>query len=117
MKKRGLFLIVCLISIMAMGWDVPGQAASAKPVLYFWGDGCPACKDVAPVIEKMISQGVPIEKHEVYNDKKNMDYLAMLFKVQGIPEQEWAIPVAFHNGKMYMGVPRILELEKESANE
>ena len=39
----------------------------------------------------------------------------MVFKMNGIPESEWAIPVAFYNGNMYMGVPRIFELEKELA--
>ncbi len=87
--------------------------APVKPILYFWGDGCPACKEVAPVIDKLIAAKLPIEKFEVYNDRSNMDRLAMLFKMNGVPEQDWAIPVAFHNGKMYMGVPNILALAKE----
>ena len=37
----------------------------------------------------------------------------MSFKMHGVPEAEWAIPVAFYSGRMYMGVPRIMELEKE----
>lgn len=89
------------------------EAATVNPILYFWGDGCPACKEVAPVIDKLIAAKLPIEKFEVYNDRSNMDRLAMLFKMNGVPEQDWAIPVAFHNGKMYMGVPNILALAKE----
>ena len=89
------------------------EAAPVKPILYFWGDGCPACKEVAPVIDKLIAAKLPIEKYEVYNDRGNMDRLAMLFKMNGVPEQDWAIPVAFHNSKMYMGVPNILALAKE----
>ena len=34
-------------------------------------------------------------------------------KKNHVPERDWAIPVAFHNSKMYMGVPNILALAKE----
>jgi len=87
--------------------------AAVKPVLYFWGEGCPACKEVAPVIDKLIAGNILVEKYEVYNDRNNMDRLAMLFKVKDVPEQHWMIPVAFYNGEMYMGAPNILALAKE----
>ena len=32
------------------------EAAPAKTVMYFYGSTCPACKEVAPVIEKMIAK-------------------------------------------------------------
>ena len=116
MKSWMICLMICLMVALPLGRGPTIQAAPMKPVLYFWGDGCPACKEVAPVIDKLIAGKIPLEKYEVYNDRNNMDRLAMLFKMNGVPETEWAIPVAFYNGNMFMGVPRILELEKELNN-
>ena len=113
MKSWMICLMICLMVALPLGRGPTIQAAPMKPVLYFWGDGCPACKEVAPVIDKLIVGKIPLEKYEVYNDRGNMDRLAMLFKMNGVPEQDWAIPVAFHNSKMYMGVPNILALAKE----
>ena len=117
MKSWMICLMICLMVALPLGRWPTIQAAPMKPVLYFWGDGCPACKEVAPVIDKLIVGKIPLEKYEVYNDRNNMDRLAMLFKMNGVPETEWAIPVAFYNGNMFMGVPRILELEKELNNQ
>jgi cytochrome c biogenesis protein CcdA/glutaredoxin len=89
------------------------KAAPMKTVLYFYGNTCPACKEVAPLIERIIDKGVPVEKYEVYENRENADRMVMSFKMYGVPETEWAIPVAFYNGQMYMGIPRIQELEKE----
>ncbi len=111
--KKWLLLVFIGALIFTVTAAALAEAAPVKPILYFWGDGCPACKEVAPVIDKLIAKQLPIEKHEVYNDRGNMDRLAMLFKMNGVPEQDWAIPVAFYNGKMYMGVPNIMALAKE----
>ena len=116
MKSWMICLMICLMVALPLGRGPTIQAAPMKPVLYFWGDGCPACKEVAPVIDKLIVGKIPLEKYEVYNDRNNMARLAMLFKMNGVPETEWAIPVAVYNGNMFMGGPRMLELEKELNN-
>lgn len=115
--KKWLLLVLMGVLLLNATQLTTSEAAPVKPILYFWGEGCPACKDVAPVIDKLIAGKYPVEKYEVYNDRNNMDRLAMLFKMNGVPEQDWAIPVAFYNGKMYMGAPNILALGKEVAPE
>ncbi|MBV5350504.1 hypothetical protein JZU71_05145, partial [bacterium] len=115
LKKWSSCLLLGLL-LVGLGVFTMGEAAPAKTVMYFYGSTCPACKEVAPVIEKIIAKGVPLEKYEMYDNKENMDRLAMLFKLNGIPEHQWAVPVAFYNGQVYMGIPRILELEKELAD-
>ena len=104
----GIF-ILSLVHVSAV------QAAPAKTVLYFYGSTCPACKEAAPSIERILAKGVPVEKYEVYENRDNADRMVMSFKMYGIPETEWAIPVAFYSGRMYMGVPKIQELEAELA--
>ena len=111
MKKwLPLILLGAFLSSILIGAQV--NAASVKSVLYFYGNTCPACKEVAPVMERIVAKGIPMEKYEVYTNRKNADSMAMSFKMHGVPESEWAIPVAFYNGQMFMGIPRILELEK-----
>ncbi len=114
LKKWCSCLLLGLL-LIGLGFAATVEAAQVKTVMYFYGTTCPACKEVAPVIEKIIAKGIPLERYEVYDNRENMDRLAMLFKMNGIPEHQWAVPVAFYNGQMYMGIPRILELEKELA--
>ena len=114
--KKWLTLLILAGLLVAWTLPVPAAAAPVKTVIYYWGNGCPACKEVAPVIEKIIAGGIPVEKYEVYENRENAERLTMSFKMHGVPEAEWAIPVAFYSGQMYMGVPRIMELEKELAD-
>jgi thiol-disulfide isomerase/thioredoxin len=118
MRKIRKWSAGCLLGLLILGLMVSATAAAApaKTVMYFYGSTCPACKEVAPIIEMMIAKGIPLEKYEMYDNRENMDRLAMLFKLNGIPEHQWAVPVAFYNGQVYMGIPRILELEKELAD-
>ena len=99
--------------MLGLLFSVTVEAAPPKTVMYYWGNGCPACKQMEPNLARIIARGIPLEKYEVYENRQNMDRLAMSYKMHGVPEQEWSIPVAFYDGRMYMGVPRILELEKE----
>ena len=113
--KKWLSLILMGIFVFGLTATAPVQAAPAKTVMYFYGNTCPACKEVAPVIERIAAKGFPVEKYEVYDNRENADRMVMSFKMYGVPEPEWAVPVAFYSGRMYMGIPRIQELEKELA--
>lgn len=113
--KKWLSLVILAGLLVAWMFPVPAEAAPVKTIIYYWGNGCPACKEAAPFIEKIIAKGVPVEKYEVYENSENAERMTMSFKMHGVPEAEWAIPVAFYSGRMYMGVPRIMELEKELA--
>lgn len=104
-----------VIFVLGLSATVSTQAAPAKTVMYFYGSTCPACKEAAPVMERLIAKGVPVEKYEVYDNRENANRMIMSFKMYGVPESEWAVPVAFYSGQMYMGIPRILQLEKELA--
>ena len=114
--KKWLTLLILAGLLVAWTLPVPAAAEPVKTVIYYWGNGCPACKEAAPVIEKIIAGGISVEKYEVYENRENAERLTMSFKMHGVPEAEWAIPVAFYSGQMYMGVPRIMELEKELAD-
>lgn len=37
----------------------------------FYGKTCPHCIQMMPIVDKLIAEGLPIEKHEVWNDEEN----------------------------------------------
>ena len=114
MRKWLAFMGVGIL-VMNLLAATPLQAAPLKTVMYFYGNTCPACKEAAPVIERIAAKGAPVEKYEVYDSRENADRMVMSFKMYGVPETDWAVPVAFYSGRMYMGLPKIQELEKEIA--
>ena len=115
MKKWLAGFMVCVFLLVWAGSALV-QAAPSKPILYFWGNGCPHCRESAPIMDRIITKGVPVEKYEIYENQQNSDTLVMLFKTKGIPEPDWGVPVAFYNGQVYMGVLRIQDLEKDLAD-
>ena len=115
MKKwvTGFILIVFMLT---WSGDALVQAAPSTTVLYFWGNGCPHCRESAPILDRITAKGTAVEKFEVYENQQNSDKLVMLFKMQNVPEADWGVPVAFYNGQMYLGVPRIQDLERDLAD-
>ncbi|OGL83563.1 hypothetical protein A3B32_02345 [Candidatus Uhrbacteria bacterium RIFCSPLOWO2_01_FULL_53_9] len=37
----------------------------------FYGKTCPHCIEMMPIVDKLIGEGIPIEKFEVWDDKDN----------------------------------------------
>ncbi|PIR47971.1 hypothetical protein COV06_01050 [Candidatus Uhrbacteria bacterium CG10_big_fil_rev_8_21_14_0_10_50_16] len=40
-------------------------------LLEFYGETCPHCVEMMPIIDKLIAEGVAIEKLEVWNNEEN----------------------------------------------
>ncbi len=38
---------------------------------FFYGDGCPHCHTVMPTVDKLIGEGIKIEKLETWNNDEN----------------------------------------------
>ncbi len=112
MKKSIRTIFIALMTLLWIPW-ASADAAAAKTIIYYWGNGCPACKEAAPIVGEIVAKGYPVEKYEVYDSRENAERMAMSFKMHGVAEAEWAIPVVFYSGRMYMGVSQIAELEKE----
>ena len=62
LKKWSSLLLLGLLMLGLMPADT--EAAPAKTVMYFYGSTCPACKEVAPVIEKMIAKGTILRRQQ-----------------------------------------------------
>lgn len=42
-----------------------------NPLLFFYGDGCEHCKNEEGIVDALKSEGVVLEKIEVWNNKEN----------------------------------------------
>ncbi len=54
---------------------------------FFYGEECPHCHDMLPIVDKLISQGIVIEKRETWHDQKNAKELEKMDggKCGGVP--------------------------------
>ncbi|MBM5789472.1 hypothetical protein FJZ23_00045 [Candidatus Parcubacteria bacterium] len=42
---------------------------------YFYGQECPHCHAMMPLVDKLIEEGLPLKKYETWHDKKNAELL------------------------------------------
>lgn len=56
-------------------------------LLEFYGKECPHCIEMMPIVDKLIEEGIKIEKHEVWHDDANQEKFAKLAegKCAGVP--------------------------------
>lgn len=86
-------------------------------IVYFYGDGCPHCAKVKPVLEALVekySDKVELHKYEVYHDDKGFRKYNEFCSIKSIPLKERGIPLLAIGNKFYMGdEPIINNLEKD----
>jgi thiol-disulfide isomerase/thioredoxin len=82
---------------------------------YFWGDGCPHCKNVADFLSSWENADkVNIEKFEVWNNIQNAKKMEDVAAYCKIPKNELAVPLLFTpEGKCLIGDGPIINLFKE----
>ncbi len=56
-------------------------------LLEFYGKTCPHCVEMMPTVDKLIAEGIEIEKHEVWEDQGNADKMEEVGKNRcpGVP--------------------------------
>jgi glutaredoxin len=72
-------------------------------IIMFHGASCPHCKNTMPAVDKLIKEGVEIQKLEVWGNSKNADKMRELKKI--------IIP-ACGDG---LGVPSFVDIENKKA--
>lgn len=57
------------------------------PLYEFYGKTCPHCIQMMPIVDKLIAEGLPIEKFEVWSDEENAKKMAEVNKNRcpGVP--------------------------------
>mgnify|MGYP002725604067 CR=1 FL=1 len=54
---------------------------------YYYGDGCPHCHEMMPIVDKLIKSGIKIEKLETWSNDENASKLESIDKGKcgGVP--------------------------------
>ena len=95
------------------------QGASAQnksvSVEFFWGDGCPHCTKVEPIVNNLEIQYPQIKfiRYEIYHDQNNGMLLLQRYQTYNVPPNERGIPAVFIDGSYFIGDQPIIDnLEK-----
>ncbi len=88
-------------------------------VYFFYGNGCPHCARVEPLINQLTQRAdVEVKQFEIYYDRDNVNLLQQYFNDYNVPENQRGIPVVFIGNTYLSGDTPILdELEKTIKNE
>lgn len=81
---------------------------------YYWGEGCPHCKNVEDFMEGWDKKDdVTIEKSEVWNNPKNAAKMQARYDYCQIPPTQMGVPLLFTpDGKCYSGDTPIIDYFK-----
>ena len=91
----------------------PDDNASA---VYYYGEECPHCKDVAKFLEEnKIAEKIDFVKKEVWHNSKNKKEMDARAKICGIEPGGMGVPFVFSNGKCYVGTPDVIGFFKKMA--
>ena len=96
-RPVNVFMLMILLAQFALAFDVGSTRSEGDKVelYFFWGDGCPHCAELKPVLEKLEEKYPQLEVHlfEVYYNKSNLDMLQNMIRAYG--RQSTAVPITF----------------------
>ena len=85
-------------------------AKSKKIIYYFYGTGCPNCKQTDPIVKKLSKKyGLVLKKYEVWYNKKNRAFLLNMAKK--INKRPQGVPLVIIEKDMYLGLKKISSIE------
>lgn len=120
MKKFLLITVAATILIIVGGILIFSKGPKTNPqplpsnLEYFWGDGCPHCKNVEDFMNTWNKkESVKIDKFEVWNSPENAAILKARYEYCKIPVSEMGVPLLFTpEGKCYSGDTPIIDYLK-----
>lgn len=110
MRVKLLALLLLLIPTL-----IPTLSYAETCVLFFWGQGCPACASVQPYINEItLKYNITLINYEIYNNRSNLLLLNKFFDRYNIPQNRRGIPTVLISDKILIGVYSIRDhLEEE----
>lgn len=95
----------------------PEQEVSvASGIVYYYGEECPHCKDVAEFLEKNgIAEKVNFEKKEVWHNTTNAREMDAKVRICGLDKKNVGVPFLFADGKCFIGTPDVTGFFKKAA--
>ncbi len=108
--RRGVILLVLAVLLVqnanALGEQNDAGAGNPVELYFFWGDGCPHCAKMKPVLAELEGEypGLDVKHFEVYYNESNLELLQQMIEAYG--RHSNAVPVTFIADTMiegYMG--------------
>lgn len=93
------------------------NSSPGNPIILFYGNTCPHCKDVEEWMEKnKIEEKIKIVKKEVYDNQENSQELAKVAEGCGLPTYSIGVPFLYTSeGKCLVGTPDIISYLSDKA--
>ena len=111
-----LFLVSAMLFAVALFVDDGGSGVktaalsvgSNVKVVYFYGEGCPHCARVKPLIDGLESRGVKVQHFEVFANRDNLRLLNEYFERFNVPVADRGVPAVFIGDSYLVGDANIL---------
>lgn len=100
--------------------SVKGESAvqdnTSSDIIYYYGEECPHCKDVAQFLEdNKIAEKVNFSKKEVWHDTVNAAEMEKKAAECNIQKSGMGVPFVYAKGKCYVGTPDVEAFFKQAA--
>jgi len=114
--------------VLVIGFAVWGALDSKKAdesmsesmqadVVYYYGEECPHCKDVAKYLdENAVSEKVEYVKKEVWYNRKNNTEMMDRVRECGIDPDEAGVPFLYARGQCLIGAPAVIDFFEGEMN-
>jgi thiol-disulfide isomerase/thioredoxin len=123
MKDKFPLIIGAITLILIIGgiftFSNNSQSSPTPPVatdsyLYFWGEGCPHCKNVADFLETWDGKDkIKLDKREVWYNRDNAKLMQEKSKICNLKQSEMGVPLMITpDGKCLIGDEPIINLLK-----
>ena len=113
-----LAIIAFFVAIASIVWLFREPKSAEAPtggIVYYYGDNCPHCKNVAKFIEENgIADKVTFIKKEISNLSNSREFLDKANQC-GISQKDAGVPLVFAEGKCYVGDADAIAFFKEKA--
>ncbi len=114
-KIIGIAAVIGLVLGGAYFWNMQDRGSDSNPssssdqgIVYYYGEECPHCKDVAAFLEEnKIAEKVRFEKKEVWHNRSNAAEMDGKAKICGLDKESVGVPFLFAEGKCYIGTPEV----------
>lgn len=122
-KKSFLFLsfliaFSVLLSGCAAKKDRTIVAEDDSPIILFYGEECPHCKNVEKYLdENKVAEKIQFSEREVYHDEANAALMAEKAKQCGYDENNLGVPFLWTEEKCFMGDVDIIQYFKEKTEQ
>ncbi|MDI6806485.1 MAG: cytochrome c biogenesis protein CcdA [Candidatus Aenigmarchaeota archaeon] len=104
---------IAILSIALLSLSTTSVYAQNETCIYFfYGEGCPHCARVEPIINNLENRSeypVKIYRFEIYNNRSNLLLLSQYFDSYNIPINQRGVPVVFIGNSYLIGDRPIID--------